>query len=61
MTFAHTQYMHMYNAFITGVELSDVLSSRMGLLSNGEELSLARRNKYLMGEQVIYVYMFASR
>jgi hypothetical protein len=36
----------------TGVELSDVLSARMGVLSNGEELSLARRNKYLMGEQV---------
>jgi hypothetical protein len=29
-----------------------VLSARMGVLSNGEELSLARRNKYLMGEQV---------
>jgi hypothetical protein len=36
----------------TGVELSDMLSARMGVLSNGEELSLARRNKYLMGEQV---------
>lgn len=36
----------------TGVELADRLSFRMGLKSNGEEGSLARRNKYLMGEAV---------
>ncbi|CAN0113327.1 unnamed protein product, partial [Ectocarpus fasciculatus] len=36
----------------TGVELSDILSSRLGLASNGEELSLCRRNKHLMAEQV---------
>lgn len=36
----------------TGVELADRLSYRLGLRSNGEELSLARRNKYLMGERV---------
>lgn len=36
----------------TGVELADKLSYRMGLKSNGEEGSLARRNKYLMGEKV---------
>jgi len=36
----------------TGVELADRLSSRMGLRTNGEDGSLARRNKYLMGEKV---------
>ena len=36
----------------TGVELADKLSHRMGFRSNGEEGSLARRNKYLMGEKV---------
>jgi biotin carboxylase len=36
----------------TGVELADRLSARMGLRSNGEEHSLARRNKYYMGESV---------
>lgn len=36
----------------TGVELADRLSSRLGLRSNGEEGSLARRNKYYMGEKV---------
>ena len=36
----------------TGVELADVLSNRLGLASNGEDLSLCRRNKHLMGEQV---------
>ena len=36
----------------TGVELADRLSSRLGLRSNGEAGSLARRNKYLMGETV---------
>jgi hypothetical protein len=36
----------------TGVELADRLSARMGLRSNGEEGSLARRNKYDMGEKV---------
>ena len=36
----------------TGVELADQLSHFMGLRSNGIEGSLARRNKYLMGERV---------
>jgi hypothetical protein len=36
----------------TGVELADRLSTRMGLRSNGEQGSLARRNKYHMGEAV---------
>lgn len=36
----------------TGVGLADVLSSRLGVASNGEDLSLCRRNKHLMGEQV---------
>ncbi|CAN0369390.1 unnamed protein product, partial [Laminaria digitata] len=36
----------------TGVELADRLSARMGNRNNGEDLTLARRNKYLMGEQV---------
>eukprot|EP00903_Cladosiphon_okamuranus_P016162 g14915.t1 len=36
----------------TGVELADILSNRLGLASNGEELSMCRRNKHLMGEQV---------
>ena len=36
----------------TGVELADRLSNRLGLRSNGEDLSLARRNKYIMGETV---------
>lgn len=36
----------------TGVELADILSNRLGLASNGEDLSLCRRNKHLMGEQV---------
>jgi hypothetical protein len=36
----------------TGVELADRLSHRMRLRSNGEVGSLARRNKYLMGEAV---------
>ena len=36
----------------TGVELADSISYRMGLRSNGEEGSLARRNKYHMGEAV---------
>lgn len=36
----------------TGVELADSLSARMGLRSNGEAKSLARRNKYVMGEAV---------
>ena len=33
-----------------GVELSDHLSQRLGLLSNGTRLTEARRNKLLMGE-----------
>jgi biotin carboxylase len=36
----------------TGVELADRLSSRLGLRTNGTEFSLARRNKYHMGETV---------
>jgi biotin carboxylase len=36
----------------TGVELADQLSHRMGLRSNGVAKSLARRNKYHMGEAV---------
>lgn len=36
----------------TGVELADQLSWKMGLRSNGVEKSLARRNKYHMGELV---------
>lgn len=36
----------------TGVELADRLSTCLGLRSNGDEGSLARRNKYLMGEKV---------
>lgn len=36
----------------TGVELADQLSHRMGLRSNGINKSLARRNKYHMGESV---------
>ncbi|CAN0032111.1 unnamed protein product, partial [Choristocarpus tenellus] len=36
----------------TGVELADMLAVRMGTRSNTEELTPARRNKYLMGEQV---------
>lgn len=36
----------------TGVELADSLSHRLGLRSNGEEGSLARRNKFHMGEKV---------
>lgn len=36
----------------TGVELADQLSSRLGLRTNGTEQSLARRNKYIMGESV---------
>ena len=36
----------------TGVELADVLAHRMGFPGNGELNSLARRNKYFMGEAV---------
>ena len=36
----------------TGVELADVLAARLGTRSNGEELTVARRNKYLMGKPV---------
>ncbi|RYH31113.1 ATP-grasp domain-containing protein [archaeon] len=36
----------------TGVELADQLSSRLGLRSNGTQQSIARRNKYVMGETV---------
>lgn len=36
----------------TGVELADQLSFRLGLRSNGTAQSLARRNKYVMGETV---------
>lgn len=34
------------------MELADRLSARLGLRSNGEAGSLARRNKFLMGEAV---------
>jgi hypothetical protein len=36
----------------TGVELADQLSHRLALRSNGVEQSVARRNKYHMGEAV---------
>lgn len=36
----------------TGVELADQLSFRLNLRTNGVEKSLARRNKYIMGEMV---------
>jgi hypothetical protein len=36
----------------TGVELADQLSSRLGLRTNGTAKSIARRNKYYMGETV---------
>jgi len=36
----------------TGVELADQLSFHLGLRTNGIEKSLARRNKYIMGETV---------
>jgi hypothetical protein len=36
----------------TGVELADELSHKLGLRSNGVAKSLARRNKYHMGENV---------
>ena len=35
-----------------GVELADTLSENLGLLSNGTELSKARRNKYKMTETI---------
>ena len=38
----------------TGVELADLLASRFGTRNNGEDLTAARRNKFLMGEQVLY-------
>lgn len=36
----------------TGVELADQLSYRLNLRTNGISGSLARRNKYYMGEKV---------
>lgn len=36
----------------TGVELSDQLSERLGLRTNGTALTEARRNKYVMGETI---------
>jgi L-amino acid ligase len=36
----------------TGVELADQLAHGMGLRNNGLAKSLARRNKYHMGENV---------
>jgi len=36
----------------TGVEVADRLATRCHVLNNGEKLSTARRNKYLMGETV---------
>ncbi len=35
----------------TGVDLADKLAARLGTRNNGEELTEARRNKFLMGEQ----------
>src|SRR3990167_10081717 len=35
-----------------GVELADYLSEKLSLISNGSKLSLARRNKFVMQEQV---------
>jgi biotin carboxylase len=48
------------------VELSDTLSARLrlrkkGLLTNGEELSHARRDKYLMGERIRAAGLRAAR
>jgi len=40
----------------TGVELADRLSEKLGLRSNGEKGSEARRNKYVMGEKVMVLY-----
>ena len=34
------------------MELADRLAVRVGTRNNGEELTLARRNKYVMGETV---------
>jgi len=36
----------------TGVELADRLAVRAGTRNNGTDLTLARRNKYVMGETV---------
>lgn len=36
----------------TGVELSDALSEKLNLRTNGTKLSEARRNKFIMGETV---------
>ncbi len=48
------------------MELSDTLSAHLrlqkkGLLSNGEELSHARRDKYLMGERIREAGLRAAR
>ena len=46
------------------MELSDALSARLGkkgLLTNGEELSHARRDKYLMGERIREAGLRAAR
>ena len=49
---------HQYNLLAvmagaeTGVELADRLSSHLGLRTNGTEFSLARRNKFHMGEAI---------
>ncbi|WP_369206372.1 ATP-grasp domain-containing protein [Streptomyces sp. PU-14G] len=44
-----------------GVELADALSAQLGLLTNGTELSQARRDKYLMTETVRRAGLAAAR
>jgi biotin carboxylase len=43
---------HVLAGIEIGVELADVLSERLGLLTNGTELGAARRDKYRMVETV---------
>ncbi|MFJ6675680.1 ATP-grasp domain-containing protein [Actinosynnema sp. NPDC091369] len=45
----------------TGVELADELSSRLGVLTNGVELSPARRDKYAMIETIRRAGLAAAR
>ncbi|MGM3175592.1 ATP-grasp domain-containing protein [Dickeya lacustris] len=44
-----------------GVELADILSERLGLASNGTQLSVARRHKYTMIERLRSVGLRATR
>jgi hypothetical protein len=44
-----------------GVELADILSERLGLASNGTELSAARRHKYTMIERLRSAGLRATR